>query len=136
MPAEPEGVGQQWREPPHRPVDRDVIDLHAAFDQQILHVAIGQVEAQVPAQCDDDHLWREAEPGNPDLAGSHGLGRIDGFTAQVCLDLANAQCNGAAKADLFLRNTNGAGHDRSWRTPLGCGLCPRGDLNPHALYGH
>ncbi len=31
---------------------------------------------------------------------------------------------------------NGAGRCGSCRTPLGFGLCPRGDLNPHALYGH
>jgi hypothetical protein len=40
----PGGVGQQWREPLHPPVDGDVVDLDAAFDQQLLDVSIGQVE--------------------------------------------------------------------------------------------
>src|SRR5258708_464598 len=34
-------------------------------------------------------------PANADFAGSHGSGRVDDFTVQVCLDLANAQRNGA-----------------------------------------
>jgi hypothetical protein len=39
--AESGGVGQQRREPLHLPVDGDVTDLDAAFDQQFLNVAIG-----------------------------------------------------------------------------------------------
>jgi hypothetical protein len=34
-------------------------------------------------------------PANPDVGGSHGRERVNDFTAQVCLDLANAQRNGA-----------------------------------------
>jgi hypothetical protein len=30
-------------------------------------------------------------PANADFGGSHGPGRVGDFTAQVCLDLANAQ---------------------------------------------
>jgi hypothetical protein len=40
-----------------------VVDLDAAFDQQFLNVAIGQVEPQIPADRDDDDLRREPEPG-------------------------------------------------------------------------
>jgi hypothetical protein len=36
------------------------------------------------------------------------------------------------ETDLRARNTNGARRDRSWRTPLEFGSCPRGDLSPHA----
>ena len=36
-------------------------------------------------------------PANADFAGSHGSGRVDDFTVQVCLDLANAQRNGATQ---------------------------------------
>ncbi|SIM50007.1 hypothetical protein [Micromonospora cremea] len=34
-------------------------------------------------------------PENADFGGSHGSGRVDGFTAQACLALANAQRNSA-----------------------------------------
>jgi hypothetical protein len=40
-----------------------VVDPHAALDQQLLNVPIGQVEPQVPAHGDDDDLWREPKPG-------------------------------------------------------------------------
>ena len=60
MASEPGSVGQQRREPLHPPVDRDVIDLDAAFDQQFLHVPVRQAVAQVPAHCQHDHLSRKA----------------------------------------------------------------------------
>jgi hypothetical protein len=44
-------------EPLHPPVHGDVVDLDAALDQQFFNVAIGQIELQVPADRDDDHLW-------------------------------------------------------------------------------
>ncbi|GAA4578928.1 hypothetical protein GCM10023176_55770 [Micromonospora coerulea] len=34
-------------------------------------------------------------PANVDFGGIQGRERVDGFTAQACLDPANAQCNGA-----------------------------------------
>jgi hypothetical protein len=37
-------------------------------------------------------------PANADFGGNHGRGRPDDFTAQACLDHANAQRNGAAPA--------------------------------------
>jgi hypothetical protein len=43
---------------------------------------------------DDDHLGREPEPGARRLRSNHGRERFDEFTAQPCLDLANAQRNG------------------------------------------
>jgi hypothetical protein len=39
------GVGQQRREPQHPPVDRDVVDLNATFDQELFDVTVGQAEA-------------------------------------------------------------------------------------------
>jgi hypothetical protein len=44
-------------------VDRDVINLDAAFEQEFFNVAVGPAEPQVPAHRDDDHLGREPEPG-------------------------------------------------------------------------
>jgi hypothetical protein len=61
--AESGGVGQQRREALHPPVDGDVVDLDAAFDQQFLDIPVGQAVAQVPADRDHDHLGREPEPG-------------------------------------------------------------------------
>jgi hypothetical protein len=40
-----------------------LVDLDATLDQQFLNVAVGQIEAQVPADRDNDHLRREPEPG-------------------------------------------------------------------------
>jgi hypothetical protein len=65
--GKPGGVGQQRRKPLHPPVDADVVDLDPTFDQQFFHVAVGQVEPQVPADRDDDHLGREPEPGERGL---------------------------------------------------------------------
>jgi len=45
VPTEAHGVGQQRGEPVHPPEHRHVIDLDAAFGQQLLDVAVGQVEA-------------------------------------------------------------------------------------------
>ena len=57
-----------------------MVDLHAAFGEQFLHIAVRQRKAQVPAHGEDDHVGREAEasesrPGNgwrARTAGSHG----------------------------------------------------------------
>jgi hypothetical protein len=40
-------------------------------------------------------------PVNADFGGSQGRGRFDSFTAQVCLDLANAQRNRALNSGLW-----------------------------------
>jgi hypothetical protein len=40
MAAGPGGLGQQRREPMHPPVDGDVVDLDAAFGEQLLDVAV------------------------------------------------------------------------------------------------
>jgi hypothetical protein len=39
-----------------------VIDGDAPFRQQFFDVSVGKAVAQVPADGDDDHIWREAEP--------------------------------------------------------------------------
>jgi hypothetical protein len=62
MPAGSSSFGQR-REPHHPAVDGDVVDLDAAFGEQLLDVAIGQRKAQVPTDRQDDHIGREAEPG-------------------------------------------------------------------------
>ena len=61
MAAGPGDVGQQRREPQHPPVDGDVVDLDATLDEQLLDVAVGQAEAQVPADRDDNDIGWEPE---------------------------------------------------------------------------
>jgi hypothetical protein len=60
-----------------------MVDLHTMLSQQFLDVAVGQAEAQVPANRHDDHVGWEAEAGEgrprsgsrARAAGSHG-GRL------------------------------------------------------------
>jgi hypothetical protein len=40
-----------------------MVDLDAALGEQLLDIAVGQPEAQVPADRDDDNVGREAEAG-------------------------------------------------------------------------
>ncbi len=61
--AWPRGVGQQWREPLHPAVDGDVVDLDAALGEEFFDVALGQAEAQLPADRNDDDIGWEAEAG-------------------------------------------------------------------------
>jgi hypothetical protein len=67
----PGGVGQQRREAHHPPVDGGVVDLDPALGKQLLDIAVGEAEAQIPAHREDDDVWREAEPGE----GGVGDGR-------------------------------------------------------------
>ncbi len=69
MPTWPGGVDQQRREPLSPAVDSDVVDLDAALGEQLLHVAVGEAEAQVPADGEDDDVGWEAEPGEGGLIG-------------------------------------------------------------------
>jgi hypothetical protein len=57
------GVGQQRRKAEHPPVDSHVVDLDTALGEQLLDIAVGQPEAQVPADSDNDDIGREPEPG-------------------------------------------------------------------------
>jgi hypothetical protein len=62
----------------HR-VDGDVVDSDAALGEQLLGVAVGEANAQRPADRQRDHIRREAEPGDgrpwdgtgADAASSH-----------------------------------------------------------------
>jgi len=61
--SEPGSVGQQRREALHPPKHGHVIHLDTTLDQQLLDVAVGQVEPQVPADRDHDHVGWEPESG-------------------------------------------------------------------------
>jgi len=74
MAAGPGSLGQQRREPLDPSVDGDVVDLDAAFGQQLLHVAVRQRKAQIPAHRQHDHIGREAEAGERRPCDSGGAG--------------------------------------------------------------
>jgi hypothetical protein len=61
VPARRCGVNQQRREALHPAVDADVVDLDAAFGEQLFDVAVGQPEAQRPAHRQHDDVGWEAE---------------------------------------------------------------------------
>ena len=63
VPAGPGRLDEQWGEPDHPAEERGVVDLDAAFGEQLLDVAVGQPEAQAPAHGQRDDLRQEAEPG-------------------------------------------------------------------------
>jgi hypothetical protein len=56
VPTRPSGLDQQRREPQHPPIDCDVVDLDPALGEEFFDVAVGQAEAQVPADRDDDDI--------------------------------------------------------------------------------
>jgi hypothetical protein len=63
MPAGTGSLGQQGRESSHPAVDGDVVGLDPALGEQLLDVAVGQPEAQVPTDGQHDDIGWEAEAG-------------------------------------------------------------------------
>ncbi len=61
--SKPGGVCEQGRKPLHPTEQRDVVDLNAAFEEELFDVAIGQAIPQVPLHRNHDHVGREPEPG-------------------------------------------------------------------------
>jgi hypothetical protein len=61
MSARPSSLGQQRCEPLHPAIHGDVVDLDAPFAEQLLDVAVGEAEAQVPVDRDDNHIGWESE---------------------------------------------------------------------------
>src|SRR6266540_1881062 len=57
------GLGELRGEPLDPPVHRDVVDLDAAFGQELLDVPVGEAEPQVPTDRQGDDLGREPIPG-------------------------------------------------------------------------
>ena len=56
------GVDQHWREALHPAEQGDVIDVDPALREEFFEVAVRQREAEVPANRQHDHFWREPEP--------------------------------------------------------------------------
>jgi hypothetical protein len=59
--AEPGSIREERREPLYPAKDRDVVDLDTAVDQQLLHVAVRECVAQVPANRHHDYLSGKPE---------------------------------------------------------------------------
>jgi hypothetical protein len=59
MPAWAGRINQQWSEPVHPAINRDVIDIDAPFGQQLFDVTVREPIAQVPPHSHGDHLRRE-----------------------------------------------------------------------------
>src|SRR6266508_276303 len=79
------GVDELRREPLHPPIHRHVINLDAALGQQLLHVAVRQPVAQIPAHCHRDHLSRETVTGRSRRARpriDHPISLLTRATAQ------------------------------------------------------
>jgi hypothetical protein len=49
-----------------------MVDLDAALGEEFFDVAVGQAEAQLPADRNDDDIGWEAEPANVERGGSTG----------------------------------------------------------------
>jgi hypothetical protein len=82
------GLNEQRREPLDPPVDGDVVDLDAAFGEQLFDVAVGEAKAQVPADRQHDHIRREAETGEGRLWDGIGADAVSShdtsLAARVC----------------------------------------------------
>ena len=63
MPARSSGVGEEWCEALHPPVDGDVVDLDPALSEERFDVAVGEAILQIPTHGEDDDLWWEPKPG-------------------------------------------------------------------------
>jgi hypothetical protein len=92
-------------------VDGDVVNLDAAFGEQLFDVAARQAEAQVPTDGQDDHVGWEAEPseGGPGLEQSKG-GRFSCW---------QSRCWNAVTANATAPKTTGHRRgSKSWRYDL------------------
>jgi hypothetical protein len=55
-----------------------VVDLDPALGEQLFDVAVGQAEAQVPADRQHDYIRREAEAGEGGARGDRPVGAVSG----------------------------------------------------------
>ena len=62
VPAGSGRINQQWGEPVHPAINRDVIDGDAALSQQLLDVTVRQAVPQIPPDRHQDHVWRNRKP--------------------------------------------------------------------------
>jgi hypothetical protein len=102
VPTRPGGLGQQWREPQYPPVDRDVVNLDPALSEELFDVAVGQGEAQVPADREDDDIRWEAEAGK----GGPRSGRARAAVLIPAVSLSGRRRRGCNSAPLRTLQTS------------------------------
>jgi hypothetical protein len=90
MAAGPGGVGQQWRESLDSAVDGDVVDLHAAFGEQLLHIAVPQRKAHYQRTASTITSGGKQKPAKTERAMAGGRARRV-LMATVCLRRARSQ---------------------------------------------
>ena len=61
MTAGPCCFDEQGSESLHSPEDREMVNLNASLGEQFLDVSVEQSVAQVPADSEEDHVWRKPE---------------------------------------------------------------------------
>ena len=88
------GLGQQQCERLDPLVDSDMVDIDPALGEQFLQVAVRHPEAEVPADCQDDHLGWEAETGEGGSWRGAGRGRVL-MTPVSVPDDGHGACNSA-----------------------------------------
>ena len=119
MPAGAGGLGQQRRESLYPAVDGDVVSLDTTLGEEFLDVAVGQSEAQVPADRQDNHVGWEAEAGEGRPRGGSRARRRVLIPAVSLLGRGRCRCNsahhfasaGASCAELERKKAS------TWRVP-------------------
>jgi hypothetical protein len=106
MSAGPGSLGEQRREPLHPPVDGDVVDLDAAFGEEFLDVAVGQTEAEIPADGEHDHIGWEAEAGERRPCDGSGSGAAGSHRDSLPL---------GARSQQMQQRLRNAHHGGCWR---------------------
>jgi hypothetical protein len=99
----PSGLSQQRREAQHPPVDRHMVHLDTPLAEEFLDVAVGQAEAQVPADRQHDHIRREADPAKADRGMGSGRTRRVLMTPVWLVGSAHSRCNSAPPPHLRSR---------------------------------
>src|SRR6266542_5575183 len=104
MPAGARSLGELRGEPLNPSVHGKVVDLDAPFGEELLDIAVGQAEPQVPPDGQGDDLGREPVAGEGRTRGWAGA-RVSVRSHRASLaDASHAdQCNSARRTALLRR---------------------------------
>src|SRR6266511_3951955 len=104
----PSGVGQQRREPQHPPVHDRRGRPRPPLGEQHFDVAVGQAEAQGPADREHDHIGRKAEAGKGGPKNWSGAGTTGSHAYSLAGPGSHSELNSACRG----RNANpDGGHE-------------------------
>jgi hypothetical protein len=76
-------------------MDRNVVHLDTPLGEELIEVAVGEVEAQVPADRQHDHPWRKQNPAKADRTMGSGRTWRVLMTPVWLLGSAHSRCNSA-----------------------------------------